>query len=61
MRLWVGARVGGSRLPPSLPQVTFVASGALAARLPPFPLKCAENGDIDTPGYVAFDKLHFIL
>ena len=25
------------------------------------PLKCAENGDIDTPGHVAFDKLHFIL
>ena len=25
------------------------------------PLKCAENGDIETPGHVAFDKLHFIL
>ena len=46
---------------PSRAQVAFVASGALAARLPPSPSKCAENGDIDTPGHVAFDKLHFIL
>ena len=58
-RIPFAARVSGPL--PSCAQVTFVASGALAACLPPLPPKCAENGDIDTPGHVAFDKLHFIL
>ena len=48
-----------------LPSAPLLLAGpvlaASPAARPPFPPKCAENGDIDTPGHVAFDKLHFII
>ena len=58
--LFVTCASGPLPLPAPLLLAGPVLAASPAAR-PPFPPKCAENGDIDTPGHVAFDNLHFIL